>query len=150
MAKATVRQLGTRDLFALILIVALHFAFAKFFVSIREFGLTIVALALPLPLTALLQRRFQMTWVAASMMHYPLSLAWAFCFGVTYSMYYNRLTHDWYERDSVGLTEPIRFGVFSVEVMAVIGIATTALYAWSSHHICIRSARSTHADLSEQ
>ncbi len=80
----------------------------------------------------------------------PLSLAWAFCFGVTYSMYYNRLTHDWYERDSVVLTEPIRFGVFSVEVMAVIGIATTALYAWCSHHICIRSARSTHSNLTEQ
>jgi branched-subunit amino acid transport protein AzlD len=45
MANETVRQFGTRDLLALISIVALHFAFAKFFVSIREYGLTIIALA---------------------------------------------------------------------------------------------------------
>ncbi len=31
MANVTVRQLGTRDLLALILFVAIHFAFAKFF-----------------------------------------------------------------------------------------------------------------------
>ena len=43
-------------------------------------------------------------------------------------MYWNRVSHDIFDIDSVGLDSPLRYGVFYMEVWAFAGVASTAIY----------------------
>ncbi len=122
------KPLGIRDLLALVFLIALHFATCKLAVDYRHHWIFRFLILTPIALTALLQIRFQLSLQFATIVHYPLCLAWAFLSGATYSMYWNRVPHDFFERDSVGLGSPLRYGVFCMEVGAFLGFASTTLY----------------------
>ncbi len=134
------RPLGTRDLFVLVFLGALHFATCKLAVDYRHRWIFGFALLTPMALTALIQIRFRLSLQFATAIHYPLCLAWAFLNGVTYSMYWNRVPHDFFERESVGLDSPLRHGLFCIEVWAFVAIASTTLYGFGGWLIR-RSAR---------
>lgn len=109
-------------------LVAVHFAVCKLAVDFRAQAAVLLASGVPLPFTALLHRRFRLSWIAATMLHYPLAIMWAFCFGVTYSIYRNSVTHAWYERETVGIEAPIEFGLSAAAGMALVGIPMAGLY----------------------
>lgn len=119
---------GTRDLLFAVFLVALHFSTCKFAVHYRDHWIPSVLILTPAFHTALLQLRFNLSHQIASISHYPLCLAWAFLHGATYSMFWNRVSHGFFERHSVGLDSPLRYGVFCMEVWAIIGVASTAIY----------------------
>ena len=52
----------------------------------------------------------------------------AFVFGVTFSFYWRKLPHDFFDRDTVGLEYPIGFGMLAVEAMLFIGVFSTMVY----------------------
>lgn len=124
------KPLGTRDLLVLVFLVALHFATCKLAVDYRHHWICGFLVLTPIALTVLLQIRFHLSLQFATIVHYPLCLAWSFLNGATYSMYWNRVSHDFFERDSVGLDSPLRHGVFCMEVWAFVGIASTATYCF--------------------
>lgn len=135
------RPIGTRDLFALAFLVALHFAMCKLAVDFRGNRIIGFTILTPIALTALLQVRFNLTWPVATAIHYPLSLIWAFLHGVTFSMYWNRVPHDFFERDSVGLDTPIRYGLFCTEIWIFVGVISTAVYGLLAWLIASRTTR---------
>ncbi|EMI41110.1 hypothetical protein [Rhodopirellula sp. SWK7] len=131
----------TRDLLATTAVIALTIAIANASVAYRGTGLPTLALATPLLLTALVHWRFALDWRVATGLHYPLAILWAFGFGVAFSIAWRRVPKTFFERDSVGLDYPLQFGMFSMEVMAIAGIASTAAYGLVSY--CIHRFRIT-------
>lgn len=135
------RSIGTRDLFALAILVSLHFTICKLAVDFRgsrSIGFTLLT---PIALTGLLQVRFNLSWQVATAIHYPLSLVWAFLHGATYSMIWNRVPHEFFERDSVGLDTPIRYGLFCTEIWLFVGIFSTTVYGFFARLFATRTAR---------
>ena len=129
-----------RDLLALTAVIALTIAIADLSVAYRDSRLSALPLATPLLLTALVHCRFRLDWRIATGLHYPLAIVWAFAFGVAYSMAWRRVPRTFFERDSVGLDYPLGFGVFSMQIMAVAALASTATYGLVScwlHRRCL-------------
>lgn len=130
-----------RDLLATTAVIALTIATANIAVAYREHHVATFALATPLLITALLQRRFNLDWRVATGIHYPLAIVWAFGFGVAYSFAWRRVPQSFFNRDSVGLDYPLQFSVFAMEVMAVAGLASTAIYGLVSCSLHRRKLR---------
>lgn len=135
------KPLGIRDLMLLTAIIAAHLAITKLAVDFRENRLSLVVLLVPSALTILIHRRLQLSWHIAAFIHYPVSLVWAFAYGVTFSLCWNRLPHSFFEKSSVGLETPIHYGTFCVEVMAILGIVTSSIYAFAATKLTADATR---------
>ena len=122
------QRLSVLDLLAITALVALHFAISYLSVKLRDYGVIYFSLVYPTFLTALIQWRFGLAWRAATFAHYPIAVVWAFVFGVTFSFYWRKLPHDFFDRDTVGLEYPIGFGMLAVEAMLFIGVFSTMVY----------------------
>ncbi|GAA5505391.1 hypothetical protein [Novipirellula caenicola] len=126
------KPLGIRDLMLLTAITAAHLAITKLAVDFRDNRLSLFVLLVPTSLTILIHRRLRLPLHIAAFIHYPVTLVWAFAYGVTYSFFWNRISHTFFEKSSVGLETPIHYGTFCVEVMAILGIVTSSIYAFAA------------------
>ncbi|MEZ6092991.1 MAG: hypothetical protein R3C03_01965 [Pirellulaceae bacterium] len=129
------KPLAIRDAMLVTAIAALHLAITKFAVDFRDSCVSLVVLLAPTALTLLLHHRLQLRWQFAAILHYFTSLVWAFAYGITFSLFWNRIPHTFYEKNSVGLATPILYGRFCVEVMAIFGIATSFVYAIAAYKL---------------
>ncbi|WP_146410115.1 hypothetical protein [Allorhodopirellula heiligendammensis] len=76
-----------------------------------------------------LKMRFRLSIFAASAILYPITIAWGFANGVTYSMNWNRTPHDFFERNTLGVEQPIHFGLVCAQIWIAFGILYTAAFA---------------------
>lgn len=135
------RRFNILDLVAATALVAVHFTIANLSVALREYGAIYVALAFPTLLTALVHWRFKLSWRTATIAHYPIAVAWAFLFGVTFSFYWRQLPHDFFDRQTIGLEYPIRFGILAVEAMLFIAVVSTVAYGCVAYRLTAMVAR---------
>lgn len=123
------KQLTIRDLFALTLILAIHFAICKLAVTYRASPYTILVLLAPTVLSVLIHRRVGGSWTTGAVIHYLTSIVWSFFYGMTFSFFYNhRQPTEFLEKNSIGLEYPLSFSMFCVQLVALVGIATSLLY----------------------
>ncbi len=117
-----------KDLLAFTAFSAVYLALARVVVRHAGYDFALLLIGLPIMLTAALQWRFKLAWHQATALHYPIAVVWAFVAGVVHSLLWRQLPHSFYDRGSVGLDDPFRFGLFAVEIMLVVALASTVGY----------------------
>ncbi|WP_231617837.1 hypothetical protein [Novipirellula aureliae] len=88
-----------------------------------------VAILMPAIIVALLHRRFQLSLLAACAILYAITIAWGFVGGVTYSLHWIRTPHDFFERNTLGVERPLRYGLLSAQIWLLVGAVYVAIYA---------------------
>ena len=144
------KPLSIRDLFAVTLLVAVHIATCKFAVAFRHSALTSIVILMPTAITIWTQRRISCSFTAGSVLHYCITVVWAFFFGVTYSFFYIRAPRDFFEKDSVGMEYPFTYGIFSAEIWAVLGIVTSLLYGGVGYTVVTWIQRGSDVELTPE
>jgi len=128
------------DLMLAAALLAVHFTVAKLAVVSGDYGVFYIALLFPSLLTALVHWRFRLSWQTAMGAHYPIAVVWSFLFGVTCSFYWQQLSSDFFDRQTIGLEHPIGFGLTAAKVMVFVAALSTLAYGCVTYRLC-RSIR---------
>lgn len=100
-----------------------------------------------------LKIRFRLSIFAASAILYPITIAWGFANGVTYAMNWNRTPHDFLERNTIGVEQPIHFGIVCAQMWIALGVFYTAAFAgfaWLISETATKSSDATFQALGER
>ena len=125
------KSLRIRDLAMLTAIVAVNITLLRFAVEFDSRYLSSATILSPTCLTIVVQRRLRFGWYVAAAFHYLSTLIWAFASGFAYAFFWKQTAHMFFERSSTGLETPLAHGLFCTEIMAVFGLATSAIYTAS-------------------
>ncbi len=121
--------ISTRDLLCGLFLAAICFSICKSQIEGPPYGLAWFAVLMPAIITALLHWRFRLTRFSAFAILYFIVIAWGFVGGVTYSLNWLRTPREFLERDSLGVDQPVRFGLVAAQIWMVVGVAYVSIYA---------------------
>ena len=124
-----VQPIGIRDALSVVFLAAICFAICKARVEGTGLWLSWIGIFLPAIVAGALQRRFQTSTPTACAILYPLTIAWGFVGGVVYSLHWIRTPHDFFERNSLGVEQPLHYGLFAAKIWLIAGLLYVLAYA---------------------
>lgn len=128
--RSNVGPIGIRDAMHVALLASLCFATCKAILNGSPMWLVWVGGLIPALVSASLHWRFRLSLLSACAMLYTTAIAWGFVGGVMYSLHWIRTPHEYFERNSLGVEQPIRYGLVSAQLSLIAGFVYVAIYAF--------------------